>query len=390
MVKFSLFHRRGRPQYFIAVDIGSNTAIRSLLFRICAHNATALKRREFELPVRGEEQELIPPTFEYLRNVFLEHIRELGQTPSSILVGLGNHFTFNEMTTVVHRRDHPLSPLQVNEFPAILRTFVDEHRAKTIDRRPYLLAHVMPFQISVDGYALESLAPDTRGQIIEITLFATYAEERFWLTISELRSVHGGLDIRFISNQAAIASALVSVLGIHDALTIKIGAKITEVSLLADDAIRFTGQFDKGGDDVTRTIAERLNIPRRDAERMKRQWETMLPVKTARTTLEDAVRAPVAGWVETLVELLKSEERFVLPERVMLLGGGARLGAIREVLMSASWFDQLTFLERLDIELLRAETLAAGLFGNSELPLSGPEDVALASLAIRASQKQRP
>lgn len=379
------FFRRVKRRHFIAIDIGSNTAIRSLCFEETGTEATMIKKLHFELPFREEERDLIPLMSEHLRRLIFQYLREIGHVPDGILIGLGNHFTFNEMAVVRSERHTPEMVVRERELQELLANFLETHRTKVLGGRGYTLAHLMPFRIEIDGYPVETLSRETRGRVIEITLFATYADEAFWKMLYGLRSVLGGLELRFISDQAAVAAALVAVLGIHDALIIKIGARISEVSLLGDNAIRYTGQFESGGDDITTALATRLKISRSDAERMKRQWgSTQLPEAT-HVALSDTLRAAAARWAEQLVKLLKSEEKFSVPERVYLLGGGTRLALIRDALSSLPWFNELTFLESLDIRHLGAEDIASAIFRNTVLPLSGPEEVSLAALAYRLS-----
>ena len=373
--------------HFIAIDIGSNAAIRSLLFKESSTETIAVEKQNFELPVRSSESELIPAISEYLHALITQYIRTIGHIPEGILVGLGNHFTFNEMKTITKERERPEEPIHQREFQAILNQFLEDHRVQVIRETRYALAHLMPFRITVDGYPIETLGPKTRGRTIEVVLFGTYAEEKFWQALFDLRSMFGGLELRFISNQAVIAAALVSALGITDALVIKIGAKITEISLLGNGAIRFTSQFEKGGDDVTHAIAACLRTAPRDAERVKCQQETVALPRGGTTLLRDAEKTAALKWIQELARLLKSEERFVLPEHVYILGGGARLEAIRDALTSINWFDDLTFLAKLDIQMLNAEDIAGQLFRNTSQPLSGPEEVAIAALARRMSRR---
>jgi hypothetical protein len=379
------FFRRVKRRHFIAIDIGSNTAIRSLRFEETETEATVIKKLHFELPFREEERALIPLISEHLRRLIFQYLREIGHVPDGILIGLGNHFTFNEMAVARSERHKPEMAVHERELQELLANFLETHRTKILGEHGYTLAHLMPFRITIDGYPVETLTRETRGRVIEIALFATYADEAFWKVLYDLRSLLGGLELRFISDQAAVASALVAVLGIHDALIIKIGARMSEVSLLGDNAIRYTGQFDSGGDDVTTALAKRMKIDRADAERMKQQWGLLQLPEATHIALNDALRAAAANWAEQLVKLLKSEEKFSIPERVYLLGGGARLSVIRDALNSLPWFNELTFLESLDIHSLGAEDIASAIFRNTALPLSGPEEVSLAALAWRLS-----
>lgn len=381
------FLRHPQPEHFAAIDIGSNKAIRSLRFDVQGQERVAMRKFSFELPERTRETDLIPLIGEHLRRLLFELVREMQSIPKRVLIGLGSHFTFNEMAVARRSRARAREPIRLPELEGMLAEFVGSHRDRTVAGGRYTLVHLMPFRIAVDGYPVATITRSTRGNLLEITLLATYALDSYWNMLDGLRRTLGGIDVRFMSNQAAVAAVLTSLLEIQDALLVKIGARTTEVSLLSGGSILFTGQFDSGGDIVTRAIAERLKIDIRSAERTKRQWDQASLPAAARLAAADAMRTAVARWQNELTSFLKRDERFMLPERAFIFGGGARLGELYRALTEARWFDGLTFLEKLDIQRLDAETIASRIFRNSDPLLHGPEDVALSALAARVNHQ---
>lgn len=373
-------------RHLVAIDIGSNTAIRSLALMDAGGERTLLSKRTLELPVRERETDLIPLISEHLRRILFRAIRELGQMPDAVLLGLGNHFTFNEIATVRRERERPAERIRSEELSSLFDGFLKEHHTRTIGDDTYRLAHLMPFGLTVDGYGIERLGQETRGRTIEATLLATYALTPYLDALERLKSILGGLSLAFIANQAAIAKALTTRLHIKDALIVKIGAKITEVSLITDGILAATGQFPVGGNAFTEAISRRLGIPKREAERMKRGLSSTLLPGRAAAALREALGEALSQWKGELVKHLASEERFLVPERMYLLGGGAKLDLILEILTASRWYGELTFLERIDIQRLEAETIAAPIFRNTAPSLSGPEEVGLAALASRLGE----
>ena len=367
----------------IAIDIGSNTAIRSLALMDAGGERTLLSKRTLELPVRERETDLIPLISEHLRRILFRAVKELGQMPDAVLLGLGNHFTFNEIASVRRERERPTERIRPEELASLLDGFLNEHRTRTIGDDTYRLAHLMPFGLTVNGYGIERLGQETRGRTIEATLLATYALAPYLDALERLKSILGGLSLSFIANQAAIARVLTARLNIKDALIVKIGANITEVSILTDGALAATGQFPLGGNAFTESISRRLGISKRDAERTKRGLShTLLPSRAA-AAVREALGEAISQWRGELVKHLAAEERFLVPERMYLLGGGAKLDLVLEILTASRWYGELTFLEKIEIQRLEAETIAAPLFRNAAPSLSGPEEVGLAALASR-------
>lgn len=380
---FSRLAGKNGAKHLIAIDLGSNTAIRSLLFDQAETTFIAKKKQYFELPVREDDSALITPISEHLRQLIFEYIKEAGKVPDHILIGLGSHFTFNEIATARVTRKHPREGINPSELHGILNDYLDKHRTAVIGPAPYALVHLMPFRITVDGYRVDVISDNTAGRELEISLFTTYALNSYWEALWRIKSLWGGIDLGFISDQDAIASALVSAMNVYDALIVKIGAKKTEVSILGEGVILFTGQFDVGGDNFTQAVARRLNIKREEALRIKEQLDTAtLPAKTEQSANE-TLNSTASLWLAELAKLLKNQESFVLPKLVYLLGGGARLKAIEEAISTRPWYDELTFVKSIEVKRLEAQDFAAKIFRNTAVPLTGPEEVSLAALAMR-------
>lgn len=377
-----------RRQYFTAIDIGSNAAIRSLLFERRGSAYAQIRKHHFELPRRDRDTDLIPLIGEHLRRVIFGYIRLLGRVPEVTVLGLGSCFTFSEVSSAQHLRSHPERVINAQELRSVLDEYRSSHRERVISQARWSLAAVTPFGVAIDGYPVQTLSRRSRGREIKMPLLATYALASYWQELAKLRSLFGGINIRSLSNQAAIAAAVVSLLGSRDALIVKIGAAITEVSLLEDSAIRASGRLMLGGDDVTRAIAELLSIGWREAEAMKCQsGRTVPPPRTAALITQGISRA-VEHWIAALAKFLENDERIILPERLYLTGGGARLKAIIPALVDPSWRRGLSDRESLSVLPLPAEDIASKIFRNTESLLHGLEETALAALANHILSQQ--
>lgn len=387
MIGFFPRSRARRTKHLIAIDIGSATAIRSLLFRQEPGARFILGKRHTGLPTRERGEDLIPFIAGHLRQMITRYLRQIGRAPDEILIGIGGRFTFNEMAVARRERERPDAPVRTAEFQDIIRDFLRAHRERPGQGSGYHLAHIVPFQTLVDGYPIDQLSGRTCGRTLEVTLLTTYAQHSYWEALSSLRSMWGGLAIRFTSDQAAIAAALSSLFGVGDALIVKIGASITEVSLFADGAIRSTGRFDAGGESCTLAIAERLKIPSADAERIKRQWgRTILPPEVQRAAAA-AIAAGAEQWLAAFSAFLERDERLLVPARVYILGGGARLGELARALASRPWHSTSPPYDEVRVSRLEGQEIAEAFFRNSNPLLTGPEEAALAAIAVRLGQE---
>lgn len=374
---------KAKPKFFIAIDIGSPTAIRSIFFDATDRDRVALDKHYLELPSRQRETDLIPLIDEHVRRLIFHYLRRQQRIPEGVLIGIGGHLVENEVGVVEHARQHPSSPLRSEELTRILQDYARARPVKSVANASYVLASLVPFRLSVDGYRIERPTRATVGRTVAISVFATYAQSAYARALGRMSARWGGMDVRFVSDQAAVAAAVISLLKVSEALVVKIGAKTTEVTLIGDSAVRSIGRFERGGDAFSAAIAKRLGIEQAEAERIKRQFGTTLLPKRLVAAVQAAASEAAEAWLADLVGLLAAEERSLLPERIYLLGGGARLSAVPEMLAAKPWFQELTFLDRITVEVLGAERFSSLGFRNATPPLSGPENVCLISIVGR-------
>lgn len=379
---FSHLFGRRRSTHLLAIDAGSSSAVRSLFFEDSPRGRIIIEKRVFALPERGSGAEMVSPIIEHLRVLLARSVRRVGQVPAEALVGLGNHFTRSEILVGRRVRERPGSAIQEPELGEMLSVLLHKRGAATIDGSAYCLASVSPLRVAIDGYPADRLTRETRGREIELTVFATYALARFWESFLELRDLWQGLRLTSVSNQAALAGALIAELGTSEVLIVKIGSKITELTLVRDGSIRSTAQFALGGDAVTEAVAERMGLDRGNAERIKRQWGHLALPGGARRAAGEAIQGAVRAWFEALIGAL-GREQYAVPARVVLAGGGARLAALREALASQPWHRGLADAERMDIRVLDAAGIARPFFPAAGTALAGPEEAALAAIAYR-------
>ncbi|RJQ37426.1 hypothetical protein C4552_00995 [Candidatus Parcubacteria bacterium] len=382
---FGFGHERVRP--FIAVDLGSNTGIRSLLWREERGERVMLQRQRIELPRREHPADLIPLMDAYLRRLLFQYVRKSGRMPAETLVGLGGHFTISEVHTLKRERPRPEAALSGTEAHAMLNEFVAAQNLRQIGGDSYTLAHVMPFRIHIDGYPVTALSERTAGHRVEVHLFATYVLAAFWDRLAKLKSVLGGIQLQFVSNTAVTAAFVIDHLRAKDAIVVRVGAPVTEVTVIAEGMIVASGSFDRGADSFTAAIAQATGRSHAEAELLKRQIGALNLPDGVRLAAEGAIAAAFEAWLADLVQFFKKTITTPLPESLYLVGGGARLSIIGTALAKRPWFQELTFRDRLDVTVLAADALPLG-FRRKASPLAGPDEVTLAALVAHTARQK--
>lgn len=379
-----LFHR-ARSGHFLAIDLGSDTTIRSFLFREREGRRIALEKRSFELPRRADGPDSIPFIGRYLHELLLACIRQTGSCPEEVLLGLGGEHARNALEAIEIARERGERPVRREELAAVLSAFRQERSSRMADGQCYLLASVVPLGITLDGRALETLSPARRGRTIKMAFFTTYVLDAYGQMLLEFRSHWRGLRLTAISDQAATASALIGAVHSHEALLIKVGAKTTEVSIVDHERILFTGQFPYGGDAVTRAISRHTGLDPQKSEAIKKRFEYgVLPEETA-VRIREALQGALQEWVGALRDLLLASGT-TIPERIFLFGGGARLEAARTALDSKIWEHGLPARGAMQVTVLGGETVAGALLHNTRPSIQGPEEVALGALVYRLAK----
>jgi len=110
---------------------------------------------------------------------------------------------------------------------------------------------------------------------------------------------------------------------------INIGASITNINVVRNDASIFTRDFTLGGNTITESLSERLGVSFDEAERMKIEGSegTGLNAEEFSLTLMEYAE-PICGEIERSIEFFRSTFGGDYIKSVLLSGGGAKLPGI--------------------------------------------------------------
>lgn len=136
---------------------------------------------------------------------------------------------------------------------------------------------------------------------------------------------------------------------------INMGKTVSNIDILVDGVPFLSRDIFTGGDDVTKKIAEVLEVEYAEAEKMK-----MEPPKTKKNDLAaawDAVLNNLAGEIRVSLDYFEARNNRIV-EKIYLVGGGSRLSGIEQYLehllavrtQRLDYADRLIFDEGLDRE----------------------------------------
>lgn len=375
----NLFFAKKKNKLYLAFDVGTHS-IRSLSLEYGPEGAIGLKKNISLLPSTETNDGTALKTVTRLREIILRYIRKMGNVPDEVLLGVASNLTFNtlgEAERVRKDKNKSIKPEEINE---ILNQFVEDHKDLERNSEKFVLAHAEPVHLTIDGYDLDPRQlRKIYGSTIKLHISLNYARDDLWQEIEGLKKMLSGLSINVRPSHMAVAAFLIYKNPKTDFLLIKIGGKITEVSGVKEGVLIWTESFSVGGEDITKNIANSLKITLPRAEDIKKQYETFIMPENITDPAKKIINTTAENWIAELRKLILSKQ-FLLPEKIYLYGGGAKLTAIRKLLEEKTWARDLTYKESVEVKLLAAEDLTMGLFVNQ--PLRGPEDVGLAALVL--------
>ncbi len=200
-------------------------------------------------------------------------------------------------------------------------------------------------------YEIESQIPFTLDQVVvtyqRFPAAAGTAEVRVLAAAAQATDVAAflegflaaKLDPRAINLDAAALAPLAAVTpgatpgGSGATAIIDFGATKTGIAIVGEGGLQFVRTILSGGQALTRALAEGLDVPEADAERLKRELSPLggadARLRAAHTTLVRALEPLVAEIHKTLIAYRQTGGPDV--ERLLLVGGGAALTGIEEM-----------------------------------------------------------
>lgn len=291
--------------------------------------------------------------------------------PAAAVIGIAGELVKGSTASLAARREDPRAPLDEAELGRVVERVQDAalHEAEGriawesgLDQLDVRLVHAAIVEMKIDGYPVSNPIGFT-GAHLEMAIFNAFAP---MVHLGALQSVASalGLDLLgVIAEPYAVATCLnPGELGDTGAIFIDVGGGTTDVALVRHGGIAGTKMLALGGRAFTKGIADRFGLSFTRAEALKvaaadgaELPEGAVPPDELAAALE--VDAGVwLGGVELMIADLAEGE--LLPARIYLCGGGARLPQISTVLSGDEWWRRLPFARRPEVAPLGPRDVA--------------------------------
>ena len=292
--------------------------------------------------------------------VALQEAEEMaGFRSSQVVIGIAGELVKGFTTSVSQERKKPDQPITERELQSLIesvehdalreaeRTITWETGLPNVDIR---LVHAAVTGSTIDGYAVTNPV-GFQGRHVRISIFNAYAP---LIHLGALQTVASMLDLDLVAIVAepyAVARCMddeqVQQSG---GLFIDVGGGTTDVALVRPGGIEGTRMFALGGRAFTKSLADRLEVPFARAEEIKVDFAKGVAVEHSET-IEQIIGEDIAVWAAG-VELVLEEfsKSGMLPGRIYLCGGGARLPQIGAALRDPNFAQQVVFARPPQVE----------------------------------------
>jgi cell division protein FtsA len=333
--------------------------------------------------------------------VALQEAEEMaGFRSRQVIIGIAGELVKGFTTSVSQERRHPDQQLSARELDSLIesvqrealreaeRTITWETGLPNVDIR---LVHAAVTGATIDGYAVTNPV-NFHGRHVRISVFNAFAP---LIHLGALQTVAAMLELDLVAIVAepyAVARCMddeqVQQSG---ALFIDVGGGTTDVALVRQGGIEGTRMFALGGRAFTKSLADRLELPFARAEDIKVDFAKGVAVDRA-DEVGQIVAEDVTVW-QAGVELILEEfgKTGLLPGRIYLCGGGARLPQIGAALRDPEFARHLSFarppqVEAINVDQVAQLTDATGLLADEQdIP-----PMALAHQALEMTAQEAP
>jgi cell division protein FtsA len=300
--------------------------------------------------------------------VALQEAEEMaGFRSRQVIIGIAGELVKGFTTSVSQERKKPDQQLTARELDSLIetvqkdalreaeRTVTWETGLPNVDIR---LVHAAVTGASIDGYAVTNPV-GFHGRHVRISVFNAFAP---LIHLGALQTVASMLDLELVAIVAepyAVAQCMDDD-QVHQAgaLFVDVGGGTTDVALVRQGGIEGTRMFALGGRAFTKSLADRLDLPFARAEETKVDYAKGVDVERKKE-IGEIIGEDVAVW-QAGVELVLEEfaRSGMLPGRIYLCGGGARLPQIGAALRDPALSKHLSFARPPQVDAIKVKQVA--------------------------------
>lgn len=400
-----IFSIQKKMDLVLSLDIGTEV-VKALVFRVDSENKKGIVigvgrvRQKLGNMQSGAVSD-IAGVVEVAREAIDMAKRKAGvKNVRYAIVGIAGELVKGTTTTVHYERansdfkialpelNNIIQKVQQKAYERIKEQIAWETGQSNIDIR---LINAAISDVRIDGYRITNPL-GFQGHNVSISVFNAYAPT---IHLGAIESIVNELGIGLVSIAAepyAVAK-LVDFEGDFNfnAIFIDVGGGTTDIAVVRNGGLEGTKMFALGGRAFTKRLSQEIGVEFEKAERLKINYSLgkLSKVDTEKVDgiFEDDCRIWLSG-----VELALSEfsQNDLLPNKILMCGGGSGLPGIRRALASREWLSKLAFVNPPRVSFLRPQDAVNIIDKTGEL--TSTQDVTpmgLAGLVLELDQEEK-
>jgi len=395
----SLLSFLGKKKFpvFMVIDVGSH-AIRALIFELPEGAKKPVIIKKFFLRLQSastaDRESAGRHTLRIstkLRELLFVALKELGRIPKKIWIGIGPHLA--PYSLEIWSGEYESSGATITK--ANLFSYFEEMSKKYRNEDTYVMA--FPVEAFLNHYPVnlreftDITLPSVGGKVargvsVEFRTIVLRFPKEIGQSFVEIKESLGGMPIEFTPIAAAIVSIVPEVLGLRDAFLVDVGGEETSLMLLRNGSLLQFIYFPMGVGLFVKGIAKIAGVSLEEAEDQRRQYLQGITDPARREKLTQFLSGESEEWKKKFLETRESFYHIgLLPEDVVLFGGGAEMPEIRTILRDPEWMKGFSYVEEPRVRVFDP----AAIFGGDSLAgsLGSAADVGLGALVYYAMKE---
>lgn len=219
-------------------------------------------------------------------------------------------------------------------------------------------------EVKIDGYAVSELE-GYNGRKVKIKLLSVFLLSKY-LKLREM--VEGKLEGEVELTHLA-QGILKNIDLLQDGIYLDVGGEATQLFLIKNQRLKFTGQARVGGRVFSQALEKELGLTELRAKVLKERYSREELSEEVARGIRRMLREGRSYWLKAVKDLLKKQEVKSLPSTFYLFGGGSKLSDLQLVLSQDKWND-FAFLNSPEVKFLTPESMGFNIFDVQYTPLS--------------------
>lgn len=389
--------KKEKERYAVALDIGTEF-VKTLVFRVENDKIYVMgcgRQRQRLSDMQGGRVTDISGVIKNCELSLDQAFQEAGVYPDQCVIGIAGELVKGTTTTIYYKREAPKERIALKE----LRDIIEEVQEKSFDKTRSELAwetghseidvrlvNSAVVDVKIDGYKVTNPL-GFQGRDIQVGIFNAFAPI---VHLGALQTIAEELKLDLLSI-AAEPYAVAQCVGLEDSaefssIFIDIGGGTSDIAVVRGGGVVGTRMFAIGGRVFTKSIADMLDVPFAEAEKIKILYSSgkLEDQKKTRDKVSEALKNDCEVWLAGVqIALEEFSNVDLLPSKILLCGGGSLLPEIKTYLEKSAWRKNLPFSKAPKIDFIKPTHLTNIVDETDKL--TGSQDItpmALANLAV--------